>query len=156
MIKKEKRCSNCIWALFIFIAVSILAIFLNSHKLMSRVNKVEGPISAHLPLYSGELHYSRIPWQYWEHRIQMVRAMGFNAISVYVMWNFHEIEKGHFDYSSKSKNLTKFLELASNHNLKVILRPGPYVCGEWDFGGLPARLLGVDGLNIRTHDAKYE
>lgn len=59
------------------------------------------------------------------------------------MWNYHEVSKGVFDYETENKNLPLFLELAQKHNMFVLFRPGPYVCAEWDFGGLPARLLNV-------------
>lgn len=80
----------------------------------------------------------------------MLKAMGLNALSVYVMWNYHEIERERFDYTTENKDIVKFLELAVKNKMKVLLRPGPYVCAEWDFGGLPARLLGIEGLTIRT------
>lgn len=60
--------------------------------------------------------------------MQMVKGMGFNALSVYVMWNFHEIEKGKFDYENPQKNLKGFLDLAKKHGLMVLIRPGPYIC----------------------------
>lgn len=63
-------------------------------------------------LFAGEIHYSRIPVEYWEHRIQMVKALGLNALSVYVMWNYHEVEKGKFDYTTENRDLSKFLTLA--------------------------------------------
>lgn len=69
--------------------------------------------------------------------------MGFNSLSVYVMWNYHELSRGVFDFESPDKNLKDFLDIAKKLNMHVLLRPGPYVCAEWDFGGLPARLLGI-------------
>ena len=71
----------------------------------------------------------------------MVKALGFNALSIYIMWNFHEIEKGKFDYENGDKNLKGFMALTKKYGFKILFRPGPYVCAEWDFGGLPARLL---------------
>jgi beta-galactosidase len=71
----------------------------------------------------------------------MVKSLGMNALSVYVIWNYHEVERGVFDFSTGSRNLPHFLELAEKHQMAVLFRPGPYVCAEWDFGGLPARLL---------------
>ena len=103
-------------------------------------------------MFAGEIHYSRIPVEYWEHRIQMVKALGLNALSIYIMWNYHEISKGNFDYSTENKNLSLFLDLAEKYDLKVLIRPGPYVCAEWDFGGLPARLLSINGLVIRANN----
>ncbi|CAM5998624.1 unnamed protein product [Sphagnum balticum] len=81
--------------------------------------------------------------------------MGMNALSVYVMWNYHETERGKFDFASPGRNLSRFLELAQKHDLDVLLRPGPYVCAEWDFGGLPARLLAIKGLKIRANEPLF-
>lgn len=106
-------------------------------------------------MFAGEIHFSRIPEQYWEHRIQTVKAMGLNALSVYIMWNYHEVERGVFDYASGNRNIPKFLELAKKYNMAVLIRPGPYVCAEWDFGGFPARLLSIPGLKLRANNPEY-
>lgn len=113
-------------------------------------------IQVHLPIHAGEIHYSRVPWQYWEHRILLIKAMGLNSLSVYVMWNHHERERGEFDFETEDRNLVGFLKLAKKHDMKVLLRPGPYICAEWDFGGLPARLLGIEGIEVRSDNAIYE
>lgn len=86
----------------------------------------------------------------------MIKALGLNAIGVYVFWNHHELEKGRFDFRNGDRDLVGFLELAKKHGFRVILRPGPYVCAEWDFGGLPARLLGNPELKIRSSSTIYE
>jgi aryl-phospho-beta-D-glucosidase BglC (GH1 family) len=106
-------------------------------------------------LVAGEVHYSRIPVEYWEHRLQLIKSMGFNTLSVYIMWNYHETEKGKFDYQTGNKNLSLFLELAKKYDLYVLIRPGPYVCAEWDLGGFPARLLNVNGLKFRANNQVY-
>lgn len=106
-------------------------------------------------LVAGEVHYSRIPVEYWEHRLQLIKAMGCNALSVYIMWNYHETERGKFDYQTGNKNLALFLELAKKYNLYVLIRPGPYVCAEWDLGGFPARLLNINGLKFRANNQVY-
>lgn len=85
----------------------------------------------------------------------MVKAMGLNALSVYIMWNYHETRRGDFDFQTGNKNLGAFLELAEKYEMKVLIRPGPYVCAEWDFGGLPARLLSIEGLEIRSRNEKF-
>jgi len=91
-------------------------------------------------LLSGEIHYFRIPSHYWRDRLRRVRALGFNAVTVYVPWNFHQPESpDSFDFSG-DRNLTRFLDLAAQEDLFVIMRPPPYVCAEWDFGGMPAWL----------------
>ncbi len=81
--------------------------------------------------------------------------MGFNAVSVYVIWNFHEIEKGKFDFQNKDKNLTQFIELTIKYGFYVLLRPGPFVCAEWDFGGLPVRLLANKEIIIRSNNEEF-
>lgn len=86
----------------------------------------------------------------------MIKAMGLNSLSVYIMWNYHQLQRGKFDFTTQNKDLNGFLELAKKHGMKVLLRPGPYVCAEWDFGGLPARLLAIDGMDIRNDNKLYE
>jgi hypothetical protein len=98
----------------------------------------------------GEMHPSRIPHEYWRHRIQMAKAMGLNTISIYVFWNDHEREEGKFDFTSGNRDIAKFLKIAQDEGMWVLLRPGPYVCGEWDFGGIPTYLLRYGDLQIRT------
>ena len=104
---------------------------------------------------AGEMHYSRVVPEYWLDRMLRMNAMGINTIQTYVPWNFHEAHEGHFDFSSKSRNLATFLDTANEVGLLVVLRAGPYICGEWDFGGLPAFLLNKTGLVIRTHEKQY-
>ena len=106
-------------------------------------------------IYAGEVHYPRIPVEYWDHRIKMIKAMGLNTLSVYVFWNYHEVERGVFDFETGNKNLSLFLEIAEANDMMVLIRPGPYVCAEWDLGGFPPRLLGVEGLILRTNEQKY-
>lgn len=85
----------------------------------------------------------------------MIKALGLNTLSVYIMWNYHEVERGVFDYKTGNKNLPLFLELAEKYEMKVLFRPGPYVCAEWDFGGLPARLLNVKDCVIRENNPVF-
>ena len=87
-------------------------------------------------IISGEMHYARIPHQYWRHRLKMLKAMGLNAVATYVFWNFHEPEQGKWDFSG-DKDLAEYIKIAGEEGLMVILRPGPYVCAEWEFGGYP-------------------
>src|SRR5690606_11376707 len=84
-------------------------------------------------LHSGEIHYARIPHDYWRHRLKMVKAMGLNTIATYVFWNYHEIAPGKWDFQTGNRNLSEFLKIAKEEGLMVILRPGPYVCAEWEF-----------------------
>lgn len=87
-------------------------------------------------ILSGEMHYSRIPHQYWRHRLKMAKAMGLNAITTYVFWNIHEPEKGHFNFHGDA-DLARFIRIAQEEGLFVLLRPGPYVCAEWESGDSP-------------------
>ena len=104
---------------------------------------------------AGELHPARIPHEYWKHRIQMVKAMGCNTISLYVFWNFHEQKKGSFDFKTGAKDLGGFIDLCRNEGMLVMVRPGPYVCAEWDFGGLPSYLLASPETKVRCSDPIY-
>jgi beta-galactosidase len=103
---------------------------------------------------SGELHYSRVPRAEWANRIEMARAMGLNTICTYVFWNYHEPTKGEFDFSGE-KDFIAFVKLCDQLGMKAIVRPGPYVCAEWDLGGLPAWLLNEPGINMRSMDPRY-
>ena len=85
----------------------------------------------------------------------MAKAMGLNAIATYVMWNFHQPSEDTFDFTSPSHDLGRFLQLAHEEGLYVLLRPGPYVCAEWDFGGLPYWFLNYDDIKVRTFDKRY-
>lgn len=105
------------------------------------------------PIRSGEMHYPRIPRAYWRARLRMARAMGLNAVSTYAFWNVHEPVPGRYDFSD-GNDLAAFIRTAQEEDLAVILRPGPYVCAEWDFGGLPWWLL-ERGARIRTADESY-
>uniref|UniRef100_A0A915EEU2 Glycoside hydrolase 35 catalytic domain-containing protein n=1 Tax=Ditylenchus dipsaci TaxID=166011 RepID=A0A915EEU2_9BILA len=105
---------------------------------------------------SGEIHYFRIHPSLWQDRLQRVRAAGLNAVQVYIPWNFHEIMAGVVDFQSPEKNLTHFLQLAQQNSLDVLLRIGPYVCAEWENGGLPWWLLRHPNISMRTSDPKYK
>lgn len=106
-------------------------------------------------IISGELHPCRIPKEYWRHRIQMVKAMGCNTVAAYLFWNYHEPQEGVFDFRSGNKNIAEFIRLCQEEGMWVLLRPGPYVCGEWDFGGLPPYLLKTPDIKIRCMDSRY-
>ncbi|MBA2250602.1 MAG: beta-galactosidase [Chitinophagaceae bacterium] len=106
-------------------------------------------------IISGELHPARIPREYWRQRIRMVKAMGCNAIAVYVFWNYHELREGIFDFKSENRDIAAFINICREEKMWVLLRPGPYVCAEWDFGGLPSYLLKIPDIKIRCMDARY-
>jgi len=103
---------------------------------------------------AAEIHYPRIPEPYWEHRIRMCKAMGMNTICLYVFWNLHEQQPGKFDFSG-NKDIAKFCRLAQKHGMYIIVRPGPYVCAEWEMGGLPWWLLKKEDIKLRTMDSYY-
>ncbi len=102
----------------------------------------------------GEMHFARIPREYWAHRLRMAHAMGLNTVCAYLFWNLHESEPGRFDFSG-DKDVAEFCRLAHAEGLKVILRPGPYSCAEWDFGGFPCWLLKTPDIKLRTRDPVY-
>lgn len=106
-------------------------------------------------IYSGEMHYSRIPHEYWKHRLQMIKAMGLNTVATYVFWNYHETASGVWDFTSGNRNLREFIKLAGDEGLMVILRPGPYACAEWEFGGYPWWLVKNKELVIRTNNKPF-
>ena len=106
-------------------------------------------------IISGELHPSRIPADYWRHRIQMAKAMGCNTISVYIMWNYHEQEEGVFDFETGNRNLAQFFSIVQEEGLWLIVRPGPYVCAEWELGGIPPYLLRIPDIKLRCMDPRY-
>lgn len=105
-------------------------------------------------LICGEMHYPRIPRQYWEDRIVRAKAMGLNTISAYVFWGVHEPVEGKFDFSGQA-DIAEFVRLAAKHDMFVLLRPGPYVCAEWDYGGYPWWLMEKQGMQIRSRDPKF-
>lgn len=103
---------------------------------------------------AAELHYPRIPRAYWEHRIKMCKSLGMNAVCLYVFWNLHEQREGQFDFSG-NKDVAAFCRLAQKHGLYVIVRPGPYVCAEWEMGGLPWWLLKKKDIRLRDNDPYF-
>jgi beta-galactosidase len=106
-------------------------------------------------IISGEMHPARIPVEYWRHRIQMARAMGCNTIAAYIFWNYHESEPGVFDFQTGNHNIAQFIRIVREEGMWLILRPGPYVCAEWEFGGLPSYLLSIPDIKVRCMDPRY-
>lgn len=111
-----------------------------------------------ITIISGTIHYFRVPQEYWRDRLKKMRAAGLNAIETYVPWNLHEPQPGIFDFGhgesdfEKFLDISKFLRTAQEEDLLVIVRPGPYICSEWEFGGLPSWLLREKDMKIRTSD----
>ena len=107
-----------------------------------------------LQIISGELHYERIPREYWRDRLKKARALGLNTISTYVFWNVHEPQPGVYDFGGMH-DVAAFVRMAQEEGLYVILRPGPYSCAEWDLGGFPAWLLADPEMVLRSSDEKF-
>lgn len=107
-----------------------------------------------LQIISGEMHYPRVPREAWRQRMKMAKAMGLNTIGTYVFWNVHEPQKGHFDFAGNN-DVAAFVKMAKEEGLWVILRPSPYVCAEWEFGGYPYWLEKEKGLVVRSKEPTY-
>jgi beta-galactosidase len=103
---------------------------------------------------AAELHYPRIPRAYWEHRIKMCKALGMNTICLYVFWNIHEQKEGQFDFTGNN-DVAAFCRLAQKNGMYIIVRPGPYVCAEWEMGGLPWWLLKKKDIRLREDDPYF-
>ncbi len=103
---------------------------------------------------AAELHYPRIPRAYWEHRIKMCKALGMNTVCLYVFWNIHEQKEGKFDFTGNN-DVAAFCRLCQKNGMYVIVRPGPYVCAEWEMGGLPWWLLKKKDIKLREQDPYF-
>ena len=103
---------------------------------------------------AAEIHYPRIPRPYWEHRIKMCKALGMNAVCIYIFWNIHEQTEGNFDFTGNN-DVAEFCRLAQKNGMYVIVRPGPYVCAEWEMGGLPWWLLKKKDIRLREQDPYF-
>ena len=99
-------------------------------------------------IISGAIHYFRVVPEYWKDRLEKLKAMGCNTVETYLPWNLHEPKKGEFCFEGML-DVVKFVQTAQELGLYVILRPTPYICAEWEFGGLPAWLLAEDGMMLR-------
>ncbi len=108
-----------------------------------------------IQIHSGEMHFARIPKAYWKQRLQMLRAMGMNAVATYVFWNHHEVSPGVWDFKTDNHDIREFVKTAQQEGLMVILRPGPYACAEWEFGGYPWWLQNDKQLVIRSKNDRF-
>lgn len=105
-------------------------------------------------IYSGAMHYFRTLPEYWEDRLKKLKLAGFNTVETYVCWNLHEPQKGVYDFSGML-DIVRFIEIAQKLGLYAIVRPGPYICAEWDFGGFPAWLLKDKNMELRCNNPEY-
>ncbi|MBE6563198.1 MAG: beta-galactosidase [Ruminococcaceae bacterium] len=104
-------------------------------------------------IISGAIHYFRVHPDYWADRLKKLKVCGFNTVETYICWNLHERKEGVFDFEGPL-DVVKFIEIAEELGLNVIIRPGPYICAEWELGGIPSRLL-ADGVSLRCSDPLY-
>lgn len=107
-----------------------------------------------LQIRCGEIHFARVPRDYWRHRLQMCKAMGLNTVCAYLFWNYHEWKEGVYDWSG-NRDAAEFCRIAQEEGLWVMLRPGPYSCAEWEMGGFPWWLLKNEEVKLRTRDEFY-
>lgn len=105
-------------------------------------------------MVSGAIHYFRVVPGYWRDRLLKLQACGFNTVETYIPWNLHEPKEGEFCFNGLA-DVAGFVQLAGELGLHVILRPSPYICAEWEFGGLPPWLLGYPGIRLRCMDPVY-
>lgn len=105
-------------------------------------------------ILSGAMHYFRIPREYWKDRLLKLKECGLNTVETYTCWNLHEKEEGVFDFEGML-DIGEFIRQATELGLSVILRPGPFICGEWDMGGIPAWMLKYCDSTLRTSDPVY-
>jgi beta-galactosidase len=151
---------NSKWlCLFFFVSLTIF-----SSAAPAQQHAVPGSFAVHdgqfllngkpFQIISGEMHYARIPRAYWRDRFRMAKAMGLNTVTTYVFWNAHEPRPGDYDFSG-SNDVAEFIREAQQEGLYVILRPGPYACAEWEFGGYPAWLLKDHSIVVRSRDPKF-
>ncbi|GGH73542.1 beta-galactosidase [Pullulanibacillus pueri] len=107
-----------------------------------------------IQIISGAIHYFRVVPEYWEDRLLKLKACGFNTVETYVPWNVHEPNPDEFNFEGMA-DVVQFIETAASLDLHVIVRPSPYICAEWEFGGLPAWLLADDTMRIRSSDKRF-
>lgn len=159
--RRRRQAAEMAARVFLFVTVSLACLSI-SGKLVSGdksftidyQNNCFLKDGKHFQYISGSIHYSRIPRYYWKDRLTKMYMTGLNAIQVYVPWNFHETVQGVHNFTG-DRDLEYFLDLANQTGLLVILRPGPYICAEWEMGGLPAWLLMKPNIVLRSADTEY-
>ena len=105
-------------------------------------------------IISGAIHYFRVVPEYWRDRLEKLKMLGCNTVETYVPWNLHEPEKGVYRFDGML-DIKRFLTIAQETGLQAIVRPAPYICAEWEFGGLPYWLLNEDDMEIRSYNRKF-
>lgn len=105
-------------------------------------------------IISGALHYFRVVPEYWQDRLEKLKLLGCNTVETYVPWNLHEKREGEFNFSG-GLDLRRFIKTAQDLGLYVILRPSPYICAEWEYGGFPAWIQNDGKVRLRFNDPKY-
>lgn len=137
--------------------LALLALAVHAHNRTFRVGAPDQFLLDGVPfrVVSSSVHYFRVPRALWRDRLVRVRAMGCNAIQTYVPWNWHEPQRGHWDFTSPERDLDAFLALCQELGLLVLLRPGPYICGEWEWGGMPWHLALEHNLTVRTYNDAF-
>ena len=108
-----------------------------------------------IQIHSGEMHFARVPKAYWRQRLRMMKAMGLNTVATYVFWNYQEPSPGVWDFKTDNRNIAEFIKIAGEEGMMVILRPGPYACAEWEFGGYPWWLQKEKSLVIRSYNQPF-
>jgi beta-galactosidase len=149
---------------FVFIAAALSlspALWGQSNVAPATTQHSFGPQGDHFVLngkpfqvISGAMHYERIPRAYWRQELRLAKAMGLNTVETYVFWNLLEPQQGVFDFTGQN-DIAEFVREAQQEGLYVMLRPGPYVCAEWDWGGYPAWLLKNKNITVRTPDPVF-
>lgn len=144
------------WILFIFLFTCIFSSMSAQSNHSFAISDGEFMFDGKpVKIHSGEMHFARVPHEYWKQRLQMIKAMGLNTVATYVFWNFHETAPGVWDFTTGDRNIREFIKLAGDEGLMVILRPGPYACAEWEFGGYPWWLQNNEDLVIRTNNKPF-
>ena len=144
--------SRCLTGLLLFVSLSAQA--QKKHTFVIKDGKFlyDGKPTQ---IHSGEMHYARVPQPYWRHRLKMMKALGLNTVATYVFWNYHNTAPGVWDFKTGNRNVAQFVKTAQEEGLFVILRPGPYACAEWEFGGYPWWLQKNKDLVIRANNQPF-
>jgi len=108
-----------------------------------------------IQIHCGEMHYCRVPKPYWRQRMKMMKSMGLNAVATCIFWNYHNTAPGVWNFKTGNHDLAEYIRTAQEEGLFVILRPGPYVCAEWEFGGYPWWLQNNKDLVVRCNNKPF-